>query len=258
MLFIALFIILLVAGSFLQNLSPFPFLRSKFIYGTIGVIAGLLSVWLFQKKENLPIIAAIGLKWERKTPLRFIYGLLIGTAIFMFIMFVLLSCTHLSIRYSPKTFSIQSLSLYAALVPLALMEEIGFRTYPQIKLNSACGIWVSQFIVAICFGVYHILNGWNIQIAFYGPFVWAFVFGLAALWSGGIAMPTGIHLALNILQNLAGLKGSKAALWTISYPQGGAKTFMENPDHIGLVLQGIVLISALILTGWYKNRNIKA
>lgn len=67
-----------------------------------------------------------------------------------------------------------------------------------------------------------------------------------------------IHLALNILQNLTGLKGSKAALWTISYPEGSAKTFMENPDHIGLALQGIVLLSALILTGWYKNRNANA
>jgi membrane protease YdiL (CAAX protease family) len=250
LLFILVFICLLVAGAVLQNFVP-PF-QSKFIYGIIGIIVGLFTVWLFNKKEQHPF-SSIGLNWERKTPLRFILGLSIGTIIFMVMIAALLIFSPITITYNASSFGLNALSLYVTLIPLVLMEEIGFRTYPQLKLNSAYGIWVSQIVIALCFGAYHILNGWSVSLAFTGPFVWAFVFGLAALWSGGIAMPAGIHLALNVLQNLVGLKGGEASLWKLDFPAGTPKSIMQQTDHVGLILHGIVLISALATTAWYKQ-----
>jgi membrane protease YdiL (CAAX protease family) len=251
LLFIVMFISLLVASAMLQSF--FRPLQSKFIYGIIGVVVGLFTVWIFQKK-NLHPFSSTGLKWERKTPLRFIFGLAIGTIIFMVMIAALLIFSPITIRYNASFFSLKAWYLYGTLIPLVLMEELGFRTYPQLKLNSAYGIWVSQFVIAICFGAYHILNGWSVSLAFTGPFVWAFVFGLSALWSGGIAMPTGIHLALNILQNLVGLKGGEASLWKLDFPSGTPQSIMQQTDHVGLILHGIVLVSALVMTAWYKQR----
>jgi len=45
-----------------------------------------------------------------------------------------------------------------------------------------------------------------------GPGIWALVFGLGAAWSKGIALPTGIHVALNLSQQVVG-----AILLTIKY-----------------------------------------
>jgi len=135
-----------------------------------------------------------------------------GLAIFAIILFVLLHFSELTIRYYPQSSATDYLFLYLPILPLALMEEIGFRSYPQQKLYQAYGPWISQLVIAVAFGAYHVLNGWSLLSSFAGPFVWAFVFGLAAIWSRGIAVPTGIHFALNVLQTVTGMKENKGAV----------------------------------------------
>ncbi|TDQ11054.1 membrane protease YdiL (CAAX protease family) [Pedobacter metabolipauper] len=254
-LFIGLFIMLLVIGSIIQSMLQPE--KSMLIYGFIGILAGLLTVCIFLKAEKEPF-ASSGLTGERKTPVRFVYGLLIGTAIFAAMIFVLLSCTSLSIQYDPKGFNIQSLQTYLPLIPLVLMEEIGFRSYPQKKLNGAYGVWISQIVVAAAFGLYHVLNGWTLYMAFTGTFVWAFVFGLSALWSGGIAMPTGIHLAVNILQNLTGLKGGEHSVWKIVDTTNAAQSEMGKTEYAGLVTHAFLLLAALLATSWYIKQRKQA
>lgn len=223
------------------------------VYGILGIGAGLLTVWITLRIEKQSF-ASIGMVWEKKTIPKFLTGVLIGAAIFAVIISALISLTCLTVRYQPATLNLQFILVYLAVLPLALMEEIGFRSYPQIKLNNAYGVWASQIVVAIAFGTYHILNGWSPYIAFTGPFVWAFVFGLAALKSGGIAMPTGIHFAVNVLQNIVGLKSGKGTVFKLDYPPGTTKALMAATEKTGTILQAVILAGALLLTALYIKR----
>jgi hypothetical protein len=136
------------------------------------------------------------------------------------------------------------------------MEEIAFRSYPFIKLEKAFGGRFTQIIVAIAFALYHVVTGWDTRIAFLGPGIWAFVFGLAAMRSGGIAVPTGIHVALNSIQPLMGMKaGNYASLWMLDYKPGTQEAMMAKTDTIGLILQVIVLLGAIILTETYIRKR---
>ena len=145
---------------------------------------------------------------------------------------------------------------YLSVIPLALMEEIAFRSYPFIKLEKAFGLRIAQIIVAIAFAIYHIVTGWNTQLAFIGPGIWAFVFGLAAIHSGGIAVPTGIHVALNSVQSLVGLKtGNYTSLWIIDFKPGTPEMLMSKADTIGIILQITVLLAAIILTEIYIRKR---
>lgn len=234
--------------------SLFPSAYSFLAYGILGSLVGLVTARIFQRNRQ-PSFASIGLGWEKKTLFRFVLGSLTGLAIFAIILFVLLHFSELTIRYYPQSSATDYLFLYLPILPLALMEEIGFRSYPQQKLYQAYGPWISQLVIAVAFGLYHVLNGWSLLSSFTGPFVWAFVFGLAAIWSRGIAVPTGIHFALNVLQTITGMKGSKSAVWILDYPPGTNPVLLERTDKIGLIIQVAVLVVALVATYWYTRRN---
>ncbi|HCN82194.1 MAG TPA: hypothetical protein DIT07_01050 [Sphingobacteriaceae bacterium] len=226
------------------------------IYGILGCAAGYLTVFVFLKIEKKSW-SDFGFSWDRRTPLRFLSGVGIGVILMTVIVFSLVSLTALRIRFEPSVFDAKVLMMLLPIFPLALMEEIGFRSYAQRELNDKYGIWVSQIVIALAFALYHILNGWTIGLAFSGPFVWAFIFGLSAIRSGGIAMPTGIHFALNILQGLAGLKGSQAALFKIDYPPGTPQSAMAQADPTGVLLHMTALLIFLILTYFYNKKIVK-
>ncbi|MGF7079968.1 CPBP family intramembrane glutamic endopeptidase [Mucilaginibacter sp. UYCu711] len=251
-LFIALFILLLIGSGLIR--SYFPPAYNMLVYGLLGTGAGYLSVWTAMRIER-QTFSSIGMVWEKQTISRFLLGILIGLLIFVLIMVVLLSFSPLMLTYKPLFFTLSTSFIYLPILPLALMEEIGFRSYPQIKLNNAYGVWTSQFVIAVFFGAYHVLNGWSVYASFTGPFVWAFVFGLAALKYGGIAVPTGIHFALNVLQNAFGFKGDNRGIFKLDYLPGTTKAMMNRAEHIGLLLQIIVFIVALTGTTLYIKQQ---
>lgn len=94
-------------------------------------------------------------------------------------------------------------------------------------------------------------RGYGLLIAFAGPFVWSFVFGLSAAWSGGIAVPTGIHVALNVLQIFVGMKGGAESIWKLSFPKGTSKELIAQTNQIGMLTQLAILLLAVLLTEYF-------
>lgn len=229
----------------------------RYAYGIFGTIAAVLTTFIALKFERRSF-ADIGLVWERRTLLRFLKGILIGTVVFTLIIVILLSITQLQLEKNSKAFTLSAAFWYLAYIPLALMEEIAFRSYPFLKMNKVLGLRITQIIVAVAFALYHVVSGWSITTAFLGPAIWALVFGLAAIWSGGIALPTGIHVALNVLQSLLGTKSENfESLWIIKYKEGVTKEAMAWTDQAGLATQFLVLAAALILTEFFIRKRRK-
>ena len=253
--FWSLFEVLLFA---LAPVAPmFPGMWSKLVYGIWGALSAILITWLFLRYENRSF-RAIGLVWDSGTGMRFFKGLLIGSGIFGAILLALLSLTPLQLQLNSKPFEPSALVGYLAFIPLSLMEEIAFRSYPFIKLHNRFGLRITQVIVAIVFALYHVVGGQSVWSSFLGPGIYAFVFGLAAVWSGGIAMPFGIHLALNLLQPLVGMKGGVGSVWVLSYKNGIQVSQLAKADTIGMAMQLVVLSAAILLTEYYlHNRNEK-
>lgn len=243
---------LFLASSSLGQL--FPSKWERFVYGILGTISAFIVTWAFLKNEKKSF-KEIGLIWETGTLFRFIKGILIGTLLFIAILFTLLSFTELEIEKNKTEISYWGMFIFLAFIPLAFMEEIAFRSYPFLKLNKTFGLWATQIIVAIAFALYHIISGWDVQAAFLGPGIWAFIFGLAAVWSGGIAVPTGIHVALNILQILTGMKGDQNSLWILKYKEGTPENLIAKTDTVGLATQLIVFICAVAMTEFYIRKK---
>ncbi len=254
LLFIIVFVILLVGGAML--LSMLGVKSYYFFYGCIGTLMGVFAIIIFMKYENMPI-SSIKLFLEQYPIKKFLIGTAIGIGLFATIVMALIAFGNMRLDWYP---SIDPKAVMIALLPvfpLALMEEIGFRSYPFFKLKKAFGIWPTQLIIALAFAVYHVLNGWEVGIAFLGPGIWAFVFGLAAMWSNGIAMPTGIHFAINIMQNLGGFKQNKAAVFHVLPIDAANKQAQISSNTIGLLMQLLILIAVLILMYAYDHKKIR-
>jgi membrane protease YdiL (CAAX protease family) len=224
------------------------------MFGALGSISALFLTWLFLKYEKRSF-KKIELVWQPGTIIRFFMGLLIGSAIFGVILLALLLFTPLQIQLNSQSLGASALVGYLAFFPLSLMEEIGFRAYPFQTLHNRFGLRITQLIVAVVFALYHVAGGQSVGGSFLGPGVYAFVFGLAAVWSGGIAVPFGIHLALNILQPLTGMRGASGSIWTLTHKEGVVNGQMASPDTIGMAMQVVVLVAAILLTEYYIGKN---
>jgi uncharacterized protein len=255
MLFWSLFVLLLFLSNPVAPIFGTKFLR--LLSGIFGICSALLVTWLFLTYEKRSF-KEIGLAWQTRTISRFLTGLFIGGAIFGAILLVLLLLTPLQIQRSTKPVHSTALLGYLAFFLVSLMEEIAFRSYPFIKLHQRFGLRMTQVIVAVVFALYHVAGGQSVFSSFLGPGVYAFVFGLAAVWSKGIAMPFGIHLALNILQPLTGMRGGVPAVWTLSQKNIVAGGSMATPETIGVVMQFIVLVTAILLTEYYIRKKGKS
>lgn len=235
----------------------FPAQWERFIYGIFGTMAAIGFTWLFVNKEGRAF-RDYNLVWKRNTLLNFSMGLVIGVILLLFIIGLLVFFSDIELVASINNWNIAQLFWMLAIIPLALMEEIAFRSYPFLELNHRYGFRLTQWLVAIAFASYHIVQGWNISTAFFGPAIWAFVFGLGAIYSRGIALPTGIHVALNIGQQVFGMQGENSnAIWVLKHPDGTSAEAIARTDQVGLIAQIMVLILAIMATEFYIRNQKK-
>ena len=129
------------------------------------------------------------------------------------------------------------------------------QSHSLIRLNQVFGVRMTLLITAFAFALYHASMGWSFYIAFTGPFVWSFVFGLAALRSKGIAMPSGIHISVNILQNIIGLHGNKALLLIVSFPESSQRAAWLTGLFVQIGLFGASFIAMELFIRLGKERR---
>lgn len=246
-------LVMFLTGSFIVPV--FPDSWERFVYGIVGTLGAFLITWIFLKQEKKGF-QELGLVWEKMTAVRFAYGMFIGFFLFALILLPVLAFSDLTIAWNKTSITITEFLFYFSIIPLAWMEEIAFRTFPFVRLNRAFGFILTQGIVAIAFALYHIVNGWDIVTAFIGPACWSLVFTLATYRTGGIAMATGIHVALNIAQPIVGMKtGTYHSLWLLSLAGGESEAAAAQANLIGSIVQVIIFIASIILSIYYYQRE---
>ena len=249
-----LFLIFLLGSRFISG-SIVPAKWERYAYGILGCLAAFFSVWLMVKSENKSL-SDYGLAWQKNTFPKFIQGFFTGTFFFAIIILLLLGFTQYTVVANPVSWNPWLLIGHLSIIPLALMEEVAFRSYPFIKLNQIFGLRITQVVIAIIFALYHILQGWGILIAFLGPGIWALVFGLSAVWSNGIAVPTGIHVSLNLMQQIVGMNNNKAnSILNLSMPARSSAAVIASAEVWGIIIQLLVLAAAIIFTAMYIRKT---
>lgn len=240
--------VLMLVGRFLNP--AFPVQYEQFVYG-IGCTIGTFVLTYFFIRSEKKTLREYGLSWESGTLFRFLKGLFYGLLIFAGLIVLLVVAGGVRVRLSAN-WELSSLFWYLPILPLALFEEVAFRSYPFTKLNKTYPFLATQLIVALVFAFYHISMGWNPLVSFLGPGIWALVFGLGAAWSKGIALPTGIHVALNLSQQITSMKGTTSG--TVFELTADPKAGILPADTVGIIGQVLAGVIAIVLTIWYSRK----
>ncbi len=250
--FVVVFIIVFMLISQIKNLIPEKF--ERYSHGIIGTIAALGTIWVFLKFEKKSF-KSIGLKWEKNTPKKFALGLSVGLVLgsLMILSQVMYSGMEISLA---KNYNIPYFLLWSsALIPLAFLEEIAFRSYPFVKLNKIFGLRITQIIIAILFALYHVLNGWPLGLSFLGPGIWALAYGLSAMYSDGISMPTGLHYGVNFVLALISSQNGIAGILTIDFPENVSETVLKTNENFGIGIQLALLVLCILGTELYLRKK---
>jgi uncharacterized protein len=233
---------------------PFvPVYLQALVIGTTGCVVAIL---LYRILKRLDHNVDVPNQLNGKSLLHWTWGVLIGTGVFGLMITCMLTIGGMELHLHPRKFQPTFLIYFVGIIPLALMEELAFRGPAFSMLRQSFGFRTAQVISAVAFGLYHVSDPARFIEAFIGPFTWAFVFGLATVWSGGIAMATGIHVALNIWQALLGMKGDMGALWRLTLAADRGKEALARAEYTGLALQGLVLVGAWMVGEYYLRRRV--
>jgi membrane protease YdiL (CAAX protease family) len=236
------FTAIFVAFSFAKSFIGGKFERTA--HGVIGTIAALLTTYLFLKFDKKPF-AAIGLNFEKATFKKFVAGVVTGIAIMGLLTLSVIYFSHFTITANKNSSMLNFLYCTLPLIPLAFMEELGFRAYPLVLLKDKAGVRNAILITSILFALYHIVNGWSIQNAFLGTGVWGIVYGLAAVYSNGISMPTGMHYAANLTTTAFGISDDSFNLWTLHQHNGLSNGIYKRKTTANKILLLLVCFNNL-------------
>jgi hypothetical protein len=122
-------------------------------------------------------------------------------------------------------------------------------------LNKQFGLRTTQFIIAILFALYHVANGWSIGLSFLGPGIWSLAYGLSAVASKGISMPTGLHSGVNIILALFIGKKNIESLWVIDFPTEVSENVIIANQNVGIIIHVSLLVLCIIAIEIYLRKK---
>ncbi|MEM9531644.1 MAG: CPBP family intramembrane glutamic endopeptidase [Pseudomonadota bacterium] len=192
----------------------------------------------------------VGLNVSRRFLPHFVLGTALGIALAAVMIGAMLLLTPLEISPAAgANLGAVLVTSFVVLTLLALLEEVTFRSYPLFRLSQAWGIRGAIYVTSIVFAFYHGLMIENLI----GPGVWGLYFGLMAVMTRSIALPTGFHVGLNWVLAIVGDKPQyTGSLWELSINEG---TGYIGAETLGLAMQIVLLIIGVLMIEWFLARE---
>ena len=214
-----------------------------------GLVATPLLVFLthFLARRTSPPLDNIGFVPTRASVGRLAVGLLIGCLTYAITLLVI-SVTVAPLHYTRTAMPAAGplLLVLATTGLLATMEEVGFRGYSLRALLRVLPTWQAHLLVAVAFGATHLAFGWSWQTVVMGVIPSALLFGAVAQWSGGLAMPIGVHAAMNLARFATGEAGAPG-VWRLVVDDAIVAPLAEWAPMVATTM---TLLAAAAVWGW--------
>lgn len=252
-LFCATFTILFIALSLFKSF--FPGSQERIAHAIVGTIAAILTTFLFLKFDR-KTFADIGFVYKKPTLKNFVVGLFTGICLMGLLSYTVILFSGFKVETNAESNLANFILCTLPLIPLAFMEEVGFRGYPLIILKNSYNTRNTILITSFLFALYHIANGWTLQNAFLGAGVWGILFGLAAIYSNGIALPTGLHYGVNATTAAFGISDNSFNIWTLKQSNGlSLESYQSSKLETLLPQVGILVIGVVLMERFHRKKT---
>lgn len=216
----------------------------------VVTVAGFVATFVFARWDGLRL-ADVGVALGRGSVRRAMAGFGIGCLLVA--IHTAITASMAPVRWVPAANPSISRTLmwFLIFVFFATREEWVYRGYPLRVLAARWGPWPAQITLAIVFAMEHALGGASWQNAILGAGAGALLFSTAALASGGLALPIGMHVAWNFGDWLRGGRGG-GGIWDMIVGDG----LTDRADAVALgVYLVLVAAASLALARWGRWRS---
>lgn len=253
--FMVFFVLLYIGLSNLKAL--FVQVDARLLQGIFGLVAGLLASIVFLKLGKTSL-SGIGLLPGKHTLRNFGLGFAGGILLMGLLAFISIKISGFTIELNYEASLSKFLLASVPILLLALMEEVACRGYPIAVLLKSFGVRTTVFFTSILFICLHLAYGWPVADSITGPGIMGIIFGLSAIASRGIAMPTGLHFGMNVTTAAFGVSADSTNLFLLKSSvhqslENYQQTFFETyiPKFIMLIIAiAIVEIYLRMSTIW--------
>ena len=219
-------------------------------WGTASsVLMVVVSLHFLRREGRGP--GAVGLRPGGGSVVRFALGTAIGLSLFLLYIGIAMAAGPARVTPAGGAGGSGIELAIATYVALSCMEELGYRGYPLRTLAPAFGVWLAQGIVAAVFALNHVAFGWSWTSVLLGVVTGSLLFGMAALASGGLALPIGLHAAWNTASWAVGEKGTPG-LWSIGVAEGerGRAAAAGSASYVA-----VMLLATAVFWWWYRRSS---
>lgn len=237
---------------------------AKWLYPVLFSTALLGVTWAALRTEQNGL-AVLGLVPTRRRAAEFGAGFAVAVVVFAIVAIVRAASVDTGWTFNFSTGARAALVGLPFTFVLMFSEELIFRGYAFRKTLTLWGGPVTVVGSSLLFGAYHVAGsgswGMGAVFLFAMPALGGLVFGLAALRTGGLALPLGLHLGGNwINASVFGLgipEGS--ALWTAPVDAAQA-SWLLAPDLLPRLpyLMGVGLLAGAVIAWPRWHRQIAA
>jgi uncharacterized protein len=238
-----------------------PFVTMALASSAIAGLLLVLSAFLLQREGTTA--ATLGLPTNSHRMREMALGFILSAVLFQTIAYAQTARVGASWHFQGwpgVSATITGLGLTACMV---LAEELLFRGIALRYLRALSGDWPVILLSALLFGAYHVIGshnwGMGLVLQFFLPALGGLLFGWAAVRSGGLALPIGLHWGGNWIQaSVAGfssLAQPPQALWQIPITAADFK-ILTAPDLLSHLPYLAAIMVSMGITG-YLLRAIK-
>jgi len=233
-----------------------------------AVIAALLlavSAYLLHQRGRS--VADLGLPVNSGRLRELGFGFAVSVALFLAVAWTQTVIVGSTWQFQGAAGAVAAMRGLALAACMVIAEELLFRGVGLRALGATCGQLAAVVLSALLFGAYHLVGSgdWAMGAAFrfFTAFGGGVLFGWAALRSGGLALPIGLHLGGNWVQaSLAGfsvLTGVEAsqppqALWRIPITNGDVQ-WLTAPDVLPRLPYFVAIALAATATLQFLRSN---
>ena len=255
-----------VAGLLFGPLGINPGQPAAIWLSSVLVSAALLGVTWAALRMERDGLGALGLVPTRQRAAEFGAGFAVASVLFALV--ALVRAASVGADWTFDAASGARAAIVGLPVAFALMfaEELLFRGYAFREAEALWGAPAALVGSSLLFGAYHVVGsgeywGMGAFFLFAMPALGGLVFGLAALRTGGLALPIGLHLGGNwVSASVLGLGVPEgAALWAAPVDAMQAAWLMA-PDLLPRLpyIVGVALLAVAVMTWPRRDRQVAA